>query len=284
MPEITTLSGLQGQVRKYKPGDWHNILKDPRLTRQRTSVWENRLIKSLWQSTTNGGPYTFDGNPPWDGDVLIGDRADALIQARILTSGPKHQVDDLQCRGRVCDNQFDFTVNMGTDLTRNVLNERVRDYFLETYGETRSDGTAVNIHVVPQEAVEAITNGSNLVSLVLPGSGMEASWRLTTGTVQQRVFRFTSQHGISNMSSAAAKLVTLGDLKPGSFLPYICNDMEEDDFAYLWGEMERHEIGVDTDVEVEDNECGFQFKVNVATVNFILPDLKKQHSGMRATL
>lgn len=271
MPEITTLSGLQGQVRKYIPGDWHELFSDPRTARKNILEWENVLADRVWQETISVGPYAFDGKPPWDRTMLLGDRLDMLLQVRLISSPSlKHEVR-VNCQDGTCrEHQFMAPVNLAVDLHRQVISEEVRDYYLREYGEERTDGTPVEIDIWPDATIEAVTSGSLVITSTLPESGMPVEWRLTTGQLSKRVNEYTRKHGISNQVSTAARLTKLGDLPPSQFLNHICNKTSEDEFYWLWDELERHEPGFDTNVEVECDECGSQFDTDSGVGNFIL--------------
>lgn len=286
MAEITTLSGLTGNVRPYKPGDWHHLFSDARLLRQPMHVWEAALAKRIWQETVSRGIYLFDEDaPPWSDDILIGDRADLLMQNRVLCSDGKQEIEHVECRGRTCTNKLDFIVNMATDMTRNVLTEEVRDYFLEQYGEKRSDGEPVNINVVPEETLDAIHSRHYRLATRLPESGLDVEWRLVTAKEERRINRFMAKIGVSDFSSTAARLTKLGDLPAGQFWSYLEGEMSEEDYLFLDGEIEAHGIGIDTEIEVECEDCGFRFAFDMSggIVNFLFPNLRKRRRGSRAS-
>ncbi len=279
MAPITTVTGLSGEVRKYTPGDWHALFSDQRGLRQPIWVWENKLAQRIWGETLDCGPYAFADKPPWDGMILVGDRLDLLLQARLATSNDSsYAVDDLSCRSRTCDNHFSVEIDIGTDLTRNVLTEEVRDYYLSTYGEERSDGLPVDIKLCPEATLEAVADGSFEVQAQF-ASGMAVAWKLANGKIQKRVKKYVEQHGVSQMASAAARLTKLGDQRPGGFFQYICDHLTEDEFSWLWNEMERHEPGIDFEVEVECDDCGMKFEETLTLGNFIFPDLRRRQVG-----
>lgn len=271
MPEITALSGLQGQVRKYKPGDWHELFGDRRMLREPVSAWEIMLAKRVWLETLDCGPYAFDGTPPWDGVILVGDRLDVLLQLRVLQTDRKHEVENIGCESISCLNRFAVEINPAVDLRRNVLSEEIRDYFLQAYGDKMSDGSDVRLDICPEATVHAVTSGQWRIVSTLPVSGMPVEWSLTTGAIQKRMRSYLENHGASNQVNAAAKLTKLGDQPVSRFFKFICNDMDEEDFDFLWAEMDRHEPGIDTEVEVECDSCGTTFMQETGIANFIFP-------------
>ena len=55
------------------------------------------LAERVWIKTHDRGPYIFTSEkPPFRGNVLVGDRTDVLLKARILTSGPLKEIR-IQC-------------------------------------------------------------------------------------------------------------------------------------------------------------------------------------------
>lgn len=281
MPDITTITGLSGRIRIFRPGDWHKVSSDKSMQNKVTPLWEEELVKGIWQETLSVGPYAFTGNPPWSGDVLVGDKQDALLRCRMATSGTKHLIENVECGGRRCNERFDAEIDMGTDLRRQVLTEQIRDELLELYGETTTDDLDTPIFVVPHATYEAIS-GDGIVHSEL-SDGTPVAWRLQSGKTQREMLKYYKAHGVSEITNIAARLVTLGEIKPRHFFKHLTEEMDEDQFTELWTMVEEHEPGLETEVELACPDCLEVNRVDFGLANFLLPNWTRSRRRRTST-
>lgn len=223
MTEIVCPSGLAGEIRKYKVGDL-NVFTDKRARRKGSDV-EAALVKAIWLTTTERGPYVFDGDqPPWTGDVLYGDRFYALIQARILTRGPSY-VFRHQCENSACEQMFEWEVNLDD----------------------------LELQALPEESLKLLEAG-NRFETELP-CGDTLGWSLLTGRLQQRTQQYIKEHGrgVSVMYAARLKDIN-GEKVARQFVPYM-TDMDLGDFNALERAMVEADCGYETTIEVDCPHC-----------------------------
>jgi hypothetical protein len=224
MTEIKCPSGLKGEIRKFRVGDL-SVFTDKRARRQGKDP-EAALAKSIWLNTTDRGPYVFDGSlPPWQGDVLYGDRFYALMQARILTRGTSY-VFRVQCENGACEQTFQWEVNLD-DLV---------------------------VQELSTESKKTFENGNEFTTK-LPSSCDVVGWSLLTGRLQRRTQDYIKEHGAGVSVMYAARLKSINDDRNArQFVDYMAN-MDLDDFNALEREMVQADCGYETTLEVECPEC-----------------------------
>ena len=247
--EHTLPSGLSGIIAPWKTGDLA-VFTDRRLARMPGPTFEAELAKRSWRSTTELGPYTFDGRPTWMRDVLQGDLFDVTRMARILTWGAMYPTD-FQCRGKFCEHKIEVDVNLAD----------------------------MKIKHLSEEAAQMFVNG-NRFPFTVPDCGTEILYSLPTGASAVRADKLAKQHGRHIHVMLAARLVSVqGVESPGRFVDWMANLSASDGIA-VEEEMDRLNPGVDTSVDVICEECGLAQSHDVPFgPSFFTPERRKKKTS-----
>jgi len=239
-------SGLNGIIKPWSTGDL-SVFTDRRLARIAGPTFEAELAKRSWVRTLENGPYMFEGRPTWMRDVLSGDLFDMTRMSRILTWGPDYEAE-FTCSGKGCD----ATIEVEVDLS---------DLPIKPLGP---------------EALEMFLNG-NSFPYTVPQCGTEITYSLPTGAIQVKADKLAKQHGRHLHVILASRLKTVeGVDSPGKFVDWYSN-LSAMDGIDLENEMERHNPGVNTEVELVCQECGKEQTQDVSFgPAFFMPERSKR--------
>jgi hypothetical protein len=247
--ECVLPSGLSGIIKPWELGHLA-VFTDRSLLRRPGPAIEAKLMDHAWVSTIDSGPYSFDGKPPWLGEVLQGDLFDAVRQARILTWGEKADVD-FRCEDMTCRAKIESTVDL-TELKVKRLTDEGREAFL----------------------------GGNSISFQLPVSGRRIEYSLPTGRTMVIADKLARTHGQSIHVVLASRIRKIEGLEsPSQFVPYLAT-ISPRDWRALEDEFDRLNIGVDTAVEMVCPECGLeQMHDMMFGADFFMPGTRKRRKN-----
>lgn len=226
MSEIICPSGLSGEIRGLKLGDLDTFL-DKSLRNKPGPVFEFALANKVWQRTTARGPYVYEGiMPPWEGDVLTGDRFYTILQARILARGPLFEFEVL-CENSICEKIYTWEVNLRELPVKNL-----------------------------SEKSCALFTAGNKFDTLLP-CGQTATWQLPTGRSQKRADELMREHGRSISVAYASRLLDVSGVDRRKFVDWM-KDLDIVDSDALMEAMEEADCGVETSIETTCPHCEFQ--------------------------
>lgn len=248
---ITCPSGLAGEIRGLT-GKSFELVADKRLMRD--GLFVDKMLKECWVNTTAAGPYELgeDGNPDWQ-KVLVGDRFYALLQIRCCLYG---------------DN-YDFRLQCGE------CHEPI---------ECHQDLQKLPIKQLLPEDLAAFQNG-NRIAGQMP-DGRRFWFKLPIGADESKLVRFSSMQRafLPNVVARIHEIEGLGEL--GTIRRFL----EDADMATVFAimmEMDEHDCGIDTDIEVECDSptCGIRQTLNIPFGQgfFVPPRTKRTRATIAPT-
>ena len=243
--DITCPSGLSGAIRKFSVGNL-----DALLARDKRGVgptMEFMLARMIWESTSDRGPYAFaDECPPWDRDVLTGDRFYALMQSRIITPGRGAEFGfDVQCQGPSCDEHYRWTINLD-QLPVKKMSEKSRALF---------------------------TQGNRFEHTLKCGKRIVFS--LPTGASQKRLAELVKEHGQGNAIVYGSRLREVEGVEKRDILKWVQTLDDWDTFEELKDVMDEADCGVQTAVMTTCPSCGYRQETEVGFgKGFFFPERK----------
>lgn len=248
---ITLPSGLAGEIRKFKAGDWH-LLVDPAYSRNVFTALMSTLATRIWLKTTSKGPYNFEETPPFSESVFIGDRQYLLTQCRCFTSRTGgFRTIRIRCQG--CNSWFDWPLDFAELPVQNLSDEAKSQFQSGTPFKTKLSAGPV-IH-----------------------------WEMAAGkNYADRIMPLATKHGGSQQAEMSGRVVEIEGVKLNNInkperldqiFNWVC-DLDEEDFQEFEADVERHECGIDNAITVRctDPRCDFRFQHEVETLGFILPE------------
>jgi len=249
MDPIVCPSGLTGTIRTLKTADLA-VLSDRRLFKQPGPAIEAALLDRAWVETLDVGPYGFAGSrPPWKGEVLTGDLFFALRAMRIATWGDKYDFDAM-CSTPGCRGVIKWTVDL-SELPTIALTD---------------------------EARELVARGNKFTAEL---AGRRFVYQLPTGATGVKAEKLGKEHGDSIHVLLSARILELeGATSPAEVLTWI-GELEARDGNRLREILEAQNCGIETEIEVDCDDCGRTQKVTVPFgAGFFLPETKRA-SGRR---
>lgn len=245
MTEIVCPSGLTGRIRTLKTGDLA-VFTDKRLFRRPGPSIDAALLDRVWRETIETGPYAFDGKPPWMREVLQGDLFFALKETRILSWGDEYEFD-APCRRSSCPGIIRWTVNL-SDLPTKILSESAR---------------------------EIVANGNRFEATL--SNGTRIAYSLPCGTTGVRAEKWAREHGEGLHVVYASRLKEVEGVDSPSQFPAWVADLDVRLGEELAEELDRHNCGVETGIDVDCPECGFDQSIDVPFgADFFIPDRSKR--------
>lgn len=234
--EITTPSGLRGEVRKLR-GAEVNILSDRRAARSGKA--SDQLLAACWTKTLDAGPYPFisEGeDPPWD-RLLVCDRFFTTVAIRIETYGAEFAFK-ARCgeSGRGCGHQFTWEIDLRRDLP---------------------------YYDLPEESRKVIAAGKNEFTAEL--DGRVVTFHLPTGRDEKLAIKRASKNKDAGMTSILAGRIDsiegIGDRfrDIDKFLGEVDFDLQLD----LLADMDAVDGGFDTKIEIECPRCDNVYEVDL---------------------
>jgi hypothetical protein len=222
MIEVTCPSGLQGRIRGMK-------VKDEQLFINRKLGVSGRviaeLLRSVWQETTDPGPYNFpEGVVDWD-QVLSSDRTYILIQLRIASYGADYEFR-VTCGS--CRKMFGWGVNLDDDIDVVPVSEQ-------------------GLHAVKTGEPISVTLHDGRVAKCRLMRGEDDSFLATLGTKDEA--KIMTYH-------LARRIVELDGRHRFKEIVALVEDMEAIVGDRLWDATDELEGGVETMFDVECPTCG----------------------------
>jgi hypothetical protein len=122
--EITTPSGLEGEIRHLSIGDGRHLTS---LRASKSNKIPDYILSSCWTETADEGMYKFSSGKPNFGLVIAGDRDYSLMQIRIATFGPEYSFK-IQCKSAMCNERFEWSIDLAS-LPVKPLKKKDRETF-----------------------------------------------------------------------------------------------------------------------------------------------------------
>lgn len=219
---ITCPSGLTGRIRGMKARE-ERILADRKLARSGGQI--EQILAACWEETIDPGPYDFGEQTIDWSKVLQGDRFYALLQIRILSYGAEYAFA-VSCENRSCRARIEWELNLN-DLPARALSDESQASFL----------------------------AGNRFETTLPDANRRVTFRLLTGADEHRMVslrKAASDRPITTM--LAFRLDSIDGVEPRDKARFI-EDLAMSDVAFLLGEFDRVDCGIDTEIQVECPEC-----------------------------
>lgn len=240
-------SGLSGRIRGMKARE-ERILADRKLARSGAQL--EQILAACWEETVDAGPYDFGEQPLDWGKVLQGDRFFTLLRVRVLSYGPDYAFA-VPCENRGCRARIEWELDL-RELPVRTLSDESRAAFL----------------------------ASNRFETVLPDAARKVSFRLLTGTDERRMAALRRAAGERPITTLLGfRLETIDKVEPRDKQRFI-EDLSMSDVAFLLGEFDRVDCGVDTEIEVECAECFGVTRVELPfEKGFFLPEKRRKEPG-----
>jgi hypothetical protein len=244
---ITCPTGLSGRIRGMKARE-ERILADRKLARSGAQL--EQILAACWEETLDAGPYDFGEQPIDWGKVLQGDRFLTLLRVRVLSYGPDYAFA-VPCENRGCRARIEWELDL-RELPVRTLSEESRAAFL----------------------------ASNRFETVLPDAARKVSFRLLTGTDERRMAALRRAAGERPITTLLGfRLETIDQVEPRDKQRFI-EDLSMADVAFLLGEFDRVDCGVDTEIEVACAECFGVTRVELPfEKGFFLPEKRRKEPG-----
>lgn len=250
--DITLPSGLRGRIRKLKTKDANKVAQGGR--RDAAVRQTSELLAACWEETLDLGPYEGvegvtrpDGGINWD-RVLVGDRYALLVYLRRATHGDIYPFG-VSCPARDCRVRFEWEVNL-EDVPVTPLSEEDR---------------------------AAFTHGNRITAEV---AGTQVAFKLPTGQDEIKSAKQANKFRDRRLTFAIMmRLLDVDGVEPGKLRDWV-EDLDLDQVDELFDVMQAHDCGVETAIEVECQDCGERFEVDLPfDQNFMFP--KSQGTGKR---
>jgi hypothetical protein len=239
---ITCPSGLTGRVRGMKVRE-ERILADRKLARGGAQL--EQILAACWEETL-GGPYDFgDTSIDWS-QVLQGDRFYTLLQIRVLSYGPEYGFS-VTCENRSCRARIDWELDL----------------------------RELPVKPLCDESLKAFLAG-NRFEVVLPDAGRKATFGLLTGHDEQRMTALRKSAQDRPITTLLGyRLTSIDGVEPRD-QPRFLEDLSMADVSFLLGEFDRVDCGVETEIEVECQECFGATRVELPFERgFFLPEKRR---------
>ena len=237
---ITCPTGLAGRIRNMKVRE-ERILADRKLAKAGGQM--DQIVAACWEETLHHGAYDFGTAVDWN-KVLQGDRFYALLMIRALSYGPEYGFS-VTCSNSSCRAIVDWEVNLN-DLPVKLLSDESRSIFV----------------------------AGNHFEATLPDAGRKVTFRLLTGADEKRIAAQRkangNEHPITTMLSIRLDSIEGVDARDKK---RFIEELAMSDVAFLRSEFDRVDCGVETEIEVECQECYSTTRVELPfDKNFFLPD------------
>ena len=210
------------EVRGLK-GKELRILQDK--AAQKNGTFVDRILNACTESVVDPGPYspkdTADGKIVWD-SVLLGDKFFTLIAVRSATFGPEYSFKS-QCGE--CRHRFEWALDLD----------------------------ALPVKPLASEDAASFRAGESLVATLKDGRSVK--FRLPLGKDEREAARNkTAENALVAMMSL--RIVELDGSTDRSKIRAYLEDASLSDLTSILKEFDRRDCGIETEIEVECDECG----------------------------
>lgn len=243
---ITCPSGLTGRVRGLK-GSELNVLGDRKAARS-GDLFDN-LLRACWLGTEDIGPYDFvDPNKPNWSKVLVADRFYTLLQIRQATYPNESYSFRTSCTNDACGAAFMWDINLD-DLP---------------------------VKQIPEESLVKLRNNETFTASV---DGKTIEFRLTTGDDERRGTKFLRGMNQQILELLNLRILAVEGVERKDKKKWL-SDLDLSAHRDLLAAFDEHDGGVETEIEVECQECGQVFPVELPFGReFFLPVRRRKDSS-----
>ncbi len=217
---IVCPSGLTGEVRGLKVKETDTLASATR--RKRYDVIDS-VMTNCWLSAENRGPYSFDDAPKWD-DVLQGDINFILMKIRIATFGSGYSFK-VQCKDEFCREPFEWVLDLD-DLP---------------------------VQELPQESRDQLASENKFFCTI---NEKKYTFTLPTGKTAKRADKVKRNSRGSRLSCAVRMRRLEDEGVHSNDIKRFLADMDMGDLGELIAGFDKHDCGVDGDLEIECPDCG----------------------------
>jgi len=244
MSTITCPSGLTGTIRSMQVRE-ERYLTDRQMLKSGDAF--DRLLKACWEETLDPGPYDFGekGVIDW-GKVLVGDRFFVLLRIRAESYGEDFAFD-VRCER--CEEKVPWEFQL-SDLVVKELSKESRERFV----------------------------AGNRFDVEIPGAGRRAVFRLLTGADERRIAQLSKARRQAPFSTMLDfRLVEIEGVEDVKARRAFFEGLSLGAIPELLSAFDEVDCGVDTDIEVECQECG---EIQTVTLpfgpTFFIPERAKK--------
>lgn len=227
---VTCPSGLKGVVRGLKGREINLFANKAEIRKRRVGT---RILDACWLRIEDVGlayPWVQDGQALDWNRVLTADRFTSLLKVREATYGPNYAFP-WQCDR--CDRRFEWELNLN-DLPFKPLREDVVQQFLKD--------NRFPVAVADDEIVFKLSIGQD-EKRALEARDLAPDRIATTGLLQ----RIVSVNGETDQS----KLLRWAE------------DLDVEKVLYLIDELDEYDGGIETDIEVQCDRCGWTMDISL---------------------
>lgn len=221
---VTCPSGLAVELRKLKVQE-ANILADKQAQQKGATL--DQLLGSVWSATVDPGPYPFTGRIEWE-KVLSGDRFYAQLQVRIATHGK----------------DFDFRVPCS--VCKNIINWSIDLNSLPLF------------KLKPDDA--AVFKSGNVFKELGP-DGKRYTFHLMTGELERKALMILKSNKTTRVTSSL--LARIEEIEGVTDRRAYLDDLDYTVALDLVKMLDSHDCGVETDFDIECEECGAESEVTL---------------------
>lgn len=236
-------------ARKLK-GSEANLFTDRQLARR--GGLTNELLKATFKEVSDWGPYepTETGMPNWD-TLLAGDRLTAVIDIRVSTYGSELEWRQ-QCNDDGCRKSFAAEIDLTEDLVRKTLSAEDMSVF--------QSGNRFSLTVDDDEGERKVV------------------YHLMTGADEKRLVKVVENIGGDRVTASLAQRIDeVSGVHKNDVIKWL-NNLDLDALQYMVEEMDSHDCGVDTSIDLICPHCGnyMELEVPLGGREFFLPKTKKR--------
>lgn len=250
--DVKCPSGMSGEVRSLTVDEANMMAQATK--RKAQSVIEN-VMTACWTKMFDSGPYDFGEEsektkPDWK-QVLMGDAQYLLIKIRECTHGALYKFKH-QCTEQSCREVFWWGVDLVEDLELQMLHPDDLELF----------------------------KAGNKFSVVIDGRTF--NYCLPTGAVAARSEkrRLQSKHELVT-HSLRSRITGIEGIEGANIKKYI-SSMELAEAMLLIDVFDEHDCGVETEIEIQCDDCGNIMEVELPFVGeFFYPTGKASRNGRR---
>jgi len=239
---VTCPSGLSGKIRGMKVRE-ERILADRQLAKSGAQL--DALLAACWEDTIDPGPYPLGDGPLNMSQVLQGDRFFALMQIRVATFGSTYAFA-VPCQRDACRTRIDWEIDLSA-LPVKVLTEASRATFA----------------------------AGNRFETTLPDGSRKLWFKLLIGDDEKKLPQLRRAAPDRMLSGLLAhRVLEVEGVEPRDKRGFL-EDLSMADATHLFGEFDRVDCGIETQIEIECPECGATQEVELPFgQGFFLPTAK----------
>ncbi len=227
--QVVCPSGLSGEIRKLKVRE-ENLLADAKKMRRGAGL--NEVLANVWVQTTNKGPYSFDDRPDWS-RVLMGDHFYATIFMRVVLRGPDYDFR-VPCPNQFCRSSIEWEIDLAK-LPVKKLSEKSKEIWMR----------------------------DNRFEAHIESSGKRVVFKLLQANAQKQFMRIKrDERDRLITASMRMQIIEIDGIQKKDLNDFI-DDMDSDDASDLREQFDDAGCGIETEIEIECQECDHMFEVEL---------------------